>query len=113
MSESHEFVKVATTGEVPEGKVMSVDVSGKKIAICHCADGFFAIADLCTHDNAPLDEGELIGCQIECPRHGARFDVRTGAVLCLPAVRPVPTYPLELRGEEIWICTTAGAPLSR
>ena len=67
----------------------------------HLADGYYAMDDLCTHDGGPLAEGILDGDVIECPRHGARFDVKTGAVLCLPAVTPVPVYDVKVVGDEI------------
>jgi 3-phenylpropionate/trans-cinnamate dioxygenase ferredoxin subunit len=98
-----EFVKVCHTQDVPVEQVKVFDVSGKSIAICHTDKGFYAILDVCTHDGAPLDQGELVGCQIECPRHGARFDVTTGKVLCLPAVMPLPTFPVEVRNDELWV----------
>ena len=66
---------------------------------------FYAIDDVCTHDGGPLAEGELIGCEIECPRHGARFDVRTGRPLCMPAIEPVAVHSVELRGDDIYVAT--------
>ena len=98
-----EYTKVALTNEIPAGLVKVVVVNGERIAICNYNNSFYAIADLCTRDNAPLDEGTLDGCEITCPRHGARFDVTNGKALCLPAVRPVPTFPVEIRGDEIWL----------
>jgi 3-phenylpropionate/trans-cinnamate dioxygenase ferredoxin subunit len=100
---SDELVKVASTADIPDQMVKVVVVSGKRIAICHADGEFYAIADLCTHDNGPLGEGQLEGNEIECPRHGARFDVRTGKVTCLPAVMPVPTYKLEVRDGAIYV----------
>lgn len=98
-----EFVKVAQVSDIPSGQVRVFDASGRRLAVCNVGGQYYAIADLCTHDDGPLGEGELIGDQIECPRHGARFDVKTGKVLCLPAVVPVPTYPVEVRGEDIYV----------
>ncbi len=95
--------RVATTGDVPEGQVHVVNVDGQEIALCHAEGAFYAIDNVCTHDGGPLDQGELDGCQIECPRHGARFDVRTGRALTLPAVIPVHKYAVELRGGEIYV----------
>lgn len=97
------FIKVANIADVPLGQVRIFNVAEESVALCNVDGNFFAVANLCTHDNGPLGEGELFNNQIECPRHGARFDVKTGKVLCLPAVLPVPTYPVEVRGEEIWI----------
>lgn len=102
-----EFFKVAKQSDIPEGTVKVVEAGGQHIALCHGGDGFYALADLCTHDNGPLGEGELIdGQEIECPRHGARFDIKTGQALCLPAIVAVPTYKVELRGDEVWVGST-------
>ena len=92
---------VAKTGEIPVGQLKQVVVEGKPLLICHTADGFFAIDDTCTHDDGPLADGWLDGSAIECPRHGARFDVKTGKVLCLPAAVPIKSYPVKVEGEEI------------
>lgn len=97
------FVKLATVSDLPDGSVRVFETEGKRIALCHVAGQFFAVADLCTHDNGPLGDGELDDHQIECPRHGARFDIRTGKVLCLPAVVPIATYPIEVRGNDIYV----------
>lgn len=98
-----EFEKVATIKDIPSGQVKVFEVDGERIAVCNVEGSLFAVADLCTHDDGPLGEGELDDHQIECPRHGARFDIRTGKALCLPAVLPIPTYQVELRGEDVWV----------
>jgi 3-phenylpropionate/trans-cinnamate dioxygenase ferredoxin subunit len=97
------FVKVATRSELPAGARKLVEVEGRAIAIFNVAGAFHAIDDVCTHDGGPLAEGQLIGCEIECPRHGARFDVRTGRPLCMPAVEPVAVHPVELRGDDVYV----------
>lgn len=102
------FHKVANIAAVPPGQAKVFEVEGRRLAICNADGVFYAIDDLCTHDGGPLGEGELVDAQIECPRHGARFDVRTGKALCLPAVMPVATYKLEVRGQEVWIALPAG-----
>ena len=79
--------------DVGNGTAVVAEVSGKRLAICNTGDGIYAIDDICTHDGGSLDQGTLMGKQIECPRHGARFDVTTGRVMALPAVRPVKAYP--------------------
>jgi 3-phenylpropionate/trans-cinnamate dioxygenase ferredoxin subunit len=96
-----DFIRVAATSDIPPGRVKVVVVGDRRIALCNVDGQFYAIDDLCTHDGGPLDQGELAGDVIECPRHGARFDVRTGKVLALPAVKPLNTYPLRVEGSEI------------
>lgn len=100
---ANEFVKVAIKSDIAEGQVKTCQVGSKRVVVCNVGGDYYAIEDVCTHDGAPLGAGELIDCQIECPRHGARFDVRTGKVTCLPAVIPVATYPVEVRGNELWV----------
>jgi 3-phenylpropionate/trans-cinnamate dioxygenase ferredoxin subunit len=96
-----DFVTVAATADVPPGKVRSFQVDGRQIALCNVDGAFYAIDDVCTHDGGALDQGELEGDQIECPRHGARFDVKTGRALTLPAVVPVKSYAVQVEGDQI------------
>lgn len=96
-----QVVEVALVDDVPEGKVKVVEVDGQQIALCNYGGQVFAIDDVCTHDRGPLDQGELIGKEIECPRHGARFDVMTGIATRLPAIRPVRTYPVHINDGKI------------
>lgn len=97
------FVRLARTGEIPPGEVRVFQVGERSIALCNVDGTFYAIDDVCTHDGGPLGEGQLEGDQIECPRHGARFDVRTGRAVVLPAIRPVATYPVQVQGDEIMV----------
>jgi 3-phenylpropionate/trans-cinnamate dioxygenase ferredoxin subunit len=99
------FVKVAILAELPPGAKKLVEIDGRAIAVFNVDGAFHAIDDVCTHDGGPLAEGELIGCEIECPRHGARFDVRTGRPLCMPAIEPVSVHAVELRGDDIYVGT--------
>ncbi|GAF86617.1 unnamed protein product [marine sediment metagenome] len=96
-----EFIKVAETSDIPPGRAKVVLVGDRRIALCNVDGQLFAIDDLCTHDGGPLGQGDLQGDVIECPRHGARFNVRTGKVLALPAVKALTTYPVEVEGSEI------------
>lgn len=97
------FVKVATRAELPPGGKLLVEVDGRAIAVFNVEGADHAIDDVCTHDGGPLAEGELMGCEIECPRHGARFDVRTGHALCMPAIEAVTTHTTEIRGDDIYV----------
>jgi 3-phenylpropionate/trans-cinnamate dioxygenase ferredoxin subunit len=87
------WVPVAGASAVEPGHAGVYEVDGVRLALCNTGDAFWAIDDVCSHDGGPLDQGTLDGHEIECPRHGARFDVTTGKALCLPAVRPVKAYP--------------------
>lgn len=100
------FHKVANVNDVLPGSVKAVQIGSLSIAICNVDGKFYAVEDVCTHDGARLDVGELSGCEIECPRHGARFDVTSGKVLCLPAVTPLSTYDVDIRGSEIWVAAS-------
>jgi 3-phenylpropionate/trans-cinnamate dioxygenase ferredoxin component len=97
------FVKVTTRTELPLGGKKLVEVDGRAIAVFNVEGTFFAVDDVCTHDGGPLAEGELIGCEIECPRHGARFDVRTGRPLSMPAIEPVAVHAIDVRGDDIFV----------
>ncbi len=97
------FVTVARVGEIPEGGVKVVRVEDQAIALFHVDGAYYALDDVCTHDGGPLAEGHLEGCVIECPRHGAKFDVKTGAVISLPATSPVPTYSVRIEGNHIQV----------
>ena len=77
------------------------EVDGKRLALCNVNGEFYAIDDVCTHDGGSLDQGVLEGDRVECPRHGAKFDVKTGRAVVLPAVRPVKTYPVAVEGDEV------------
>ena len=95
------WVPAVNKAEVIPGTAVVFVADGKRIAVCNTGEGFYAIDDVCTHDGGALDQGHLDGIEIECPRHGARFDVTTGKALCLPAVRPVKTYPARVAGDTI------------
>ena len=98
-----QLMTVAKASEIPVGQFKQVVVEGKPLLICHTAEGFYAIDDTCTHDDGPLADGWLDGDAIECPRHGARFDVKTGKVLCLPAAVPIKSYPVKVDGDAIQV----------
>ena len=101
MPTSETFVSIAKASEIPVGAFKPVEVQGKQLLICHTDGGFYAVDDTCTHDDGPLADGWLEGTAIECPRHGARFDVTTGKVLCLPAAIPIHAYPVKVEGDEV------------
>lgn len=97
------FVAVANESEIPEGEARVFHLEYCRVAVCRVEGHLYAIEDVCSHDNGPLGEGCLRGYEIECPRHGARFDVRTGAVTRMPAVAPVPAYPVKIENGRVWV----------
>jgi 3-phenylpropionate/trans-cinnamate dioxygenase ferredoxin component len=98
-----EFVRVAAVADLPPGERLIVDFDEETVAIFNVDGDYYCIADVCTHDGGPVAEGEIEDHQIECPRHGARFDLRTGAALCLPAVTPVATFQVKVEGGDIYV----------
>jgi 3-phenylpropionate/trans-cinnamate dioxygenase ferredoxin subunit len=91
-----DYVEIAPASELPNGQRLFVDVGDRPIVIFNIAGQFFAIGDVCTHDDGPLGDGDLEGFNIVCPRHGAEFDVRTGKVMQMPAVVDIPAYPVRV-----------------
>ena len=91
-----EYIPVAKASELPKGERLFVEIDEETIVVFCIAGKFFAIADVCTHDDGPLGDGDLEEFEIICPRHGARFDVRTGKALALPAVVDIPSYPVRV-----------------
>jgi 3-phenylpropionate/trans-cinnamate dioxygenase ferredoxin subunit len=85
------------------GERRIIEIDGQAIAIFNIAGSYYAIADVCSHDDGPVAEGDLLGYEIECPRHGAHFDVRTGKVLSFPAIVDIPSYPVKIEGGELSI----------
>jgi 3-phenylpropionate/trans-cinnamate dioxygenase ferredoxin subunit len=96
-------VRVAAEGEIPEGGVRIVEAGHLFLGIYLIDGRYYAIEDRCSHDDGPLCEGERIGFEIECPRHGAHFDLRTGEVLSLPATEDVETYPVVVRDGQVFV----------
>ena len=96
-----DFVKVARTDEINPGQARLIDVKGKQIALFNINGEFFAIDNMCTHEEASLAEGEISGHEVTCPLHGAKFDVRTGEVLGPPAYDDVVRYTVRVMGTDI------------
>jgi len=94
--------------ELPDGSMRLVPADGKTIGLYRCHGQLYAIEDRCTHDDGPLAEGEWDPeqCEVVCPRHGSRFDLRTGNALTLPAYLPVPTYPVRVREDGMVVIET-------
>jgi 3-phenylpropionate/trans-cinnamate dioxygenase ferredoxin subunit len=102
------YVRVAKVSDVPVGRVKIVEAGDEDVALCNVDGEIYAVANVCTHDDGPLGEGFLLGCDIECPRHGARFDVRTGEVRSLPAIMPIPTFEVKVEGDDVLVDVDQG-----
>lgn len=96
-------IKVASVSELTPGQYTSVEITGERIALFNIDGKFYALKDMCTHDGGILTGGTLKGYIIECPRHGAQFDVRTGAVVRMPAYVSVGTYTVSVEGGDVFI----------
>jgi 3-phenylpropionate/trans-cinnamate dioxygenase ferredoxin component len=99
--EQCEFVVVGEASELESGERLFVEIDELSIVIFNIAGQLFAIGDVCSHDNGPLGDGDLEGYAIVCPRHGARFDLRSGKVLSLPAFVDIPAYPVRVNDGQI------------
>lgn len=99
-----EFVTVAHAGEIAPFHAKQVEVHGKLISVWFVDGAYYAISDICSHEEAYLSEGDIFTpyC-VSCPLHGAEFDIRDGAAKCLPATEPVPTYPTRVMEDEIQV----------
>lgn len=96
-----EYVGVGQDDEIANGERLFVEIDDLKIVIFNIAGNFFAIGDICSHDDGPVGDGELEGHQVICPRHGAHFDLRSGKALTLPAVIDIPAYPIRIIDGQI------------
>ena len=94
---------MASAGDVAAGTTLKVMVGKTPVLLCNTGGSLYAIEDVCTHDGGELDQGELEGTRIMCPRHGAYFDVTTGAALTLPAVMPVRTFRVQVEGDDVLV----------
>ncbi|HUA07982.1 MAG TPA: non-heme iron oxygenase ferredoxin subunit [Candidatus Acidoferrales bacterium] len=94
--------RVAAAAEIPPGSAKSFTVGDREILLCNVGGSFYAIDDVCTHDGGPLDQGTLEGYCAVCPRHGATFDVRSGAAT-LPAVVPIDTYAVREEAGDLFV----------
>jgi len=99
-----EFIPVASTDEIPNGERLFFEIDAEAIVVFNIGGAYFAIGDVCSHDEGPLGDGSIENeYDISCPRHGAHFDIRTGKVLSLPAVVDIPAYPVRVVDGQIEI----------
>lgn len=97
------FHRACDLSELPAGGRLLVEIDERMIALFRIGEQVFAIDDVCTHDGGPLAEGPLTGFEIACPRHGAKFDIRTGAALTMPATQPTPSHEAKIEQDAVWV----------
>ena len=96
--------RVASVDEVPGDSLKRVEAGETPVCLAHAEDGgFYALNDICTHEEFSLSDGELWGMDVECPQHGSRFNLVTGKVTGLPAVIPATTYPVIVEGSDVFV----------
>ena len=98
-----DWITVAKVGELTPGSFRKVDADGAQVVVFNLGGEYFAIEDVCTHDGGALTGGVIEGEEIVCPRHGARFSIRTGAALTAPAYEPTPTFPVRVENGVIQV----------
>ncbi len=98
-----DFVFACKASEIPEGGKKLLEVADQLVVIFQVEGEFFALDDICTHDDGPLSEGALEDHTIACPRHGAKFDIRDGRALTMPATKPTGSYEVKVEGEDLYV----------
>jgi 3-phenylpropionate/trans-cinnamate dioxygenase ferredoxin component len=100
-----DFLAVAKTSEVSDPGSMLVEVDDRLVVLIHAAGHWYALDDVCTHDGGPLSEGPIdpTGGTIACPRHGAKFDIKTGAAVTMPATKPTVAHEVKVDGDQVFV----------
>ncbi|MEZ6094102.1 MAG: non-heme iron oxygenase ferredoxin subunit [Pirellulaceae bacterium] len=98
-----EFVFAIKAAEIPDGGRQLVEVNDQLVLIFRIGQQYFCIDDICTHDGGTLADGEHEGFEIACPRHGAKFDIRTGKALTMPATQPTKVHECRVEGEDVLV----------
>jgi 3-phenylpropionate/trans-cinnamate dioxygenase ferredoxin subunit len=98
-----EFVKVARVSELPDPGKQVLEIDDRFVVLFHVGGEFFCLDDRCTHDDGPLGEGDLCDHTIACPRHGAKFDIRDGRALTMPATEPTAVHDVRVDGDDVFV----------
>lgn len=98
-----DFVRVASVADIPDPGKELVEVEDQLVVLFHVGGQFYALDDVCTHDGGPLGEGQLCDFAVACPRHGAKFDIRTGEALTMPATRATRSHEVRVEQGEVWV----------
>ncbi len=98
-----EFTKAASKSDLKPGDKLLVEVNERLVILFQVDQDYFCLDDVCTHDGGTLSDGEFEGCEIACPRHGAKFDIRSGNALCMPATQPTGSHDVKVEGDDILV----------
>lgn len=98
-----DFVRVASVIDIPDPGKQLFEVDDRLVVLFHVGGEFFCIDDVCTHDGGPLGEGELSDHEIACPRHGAKFDIRDGRALTMPATQDTVAHEVKVEGGAVYV----------
>jgi len=99
------FVRVASVGDVPPGAMMTVQVNGQPVVLANVDGTIYAFSGVCGHAEGPLGRGKLLGDIVACPFHGGQFEVKSGKAVMLPATDDIPTFEVQIEGEDIMLST--------
>jgi 3-phenylpropionate/trans-cinnamate dioxygenase ferredoxin subunit len=98
-----EFIKVGSTSDIPDPGTMVLELEDRILVLVHVDGQYYCLDDVCTHDGGPLADGTLEGCELICPRHGARFDVRNGQALTMPATEATSVHEVKVDGDDLFV----------
>jgi 3-phenylpropionate/trans-cinnamate dioxygenase ferredoxin subunit len=98
-----DFVRVARVADIPDPGKLVVEVDDRLVVVFRVGGQFYCLDDVCTHDGGPLGEGRLEDHTIACPRHGAKFDIRDGRALTMPATKPTSVHDVKIENEQIYV----------
>ncbi len=97
------WTRVTELDQLPAGRGVLVEWDENRLALFRIEDQVYALGDRCSHAEASLAEGDVFDTEVECPRHGAAFDMTTGKALTLPASKPVPTYETKIEDGSVFV----------
>jgi 3-phenylpropionate/trans-cinnamate dioxygenase ferredoxin subunit len=102
-----DFVKVATASSVPDPGRYTLEIGERVVVLIHVSGQFYCIDDVCSHDGGPLGNGPWENHYVACPRHGARFDIRSGKALTMPATEPIAVHEVKIEGNDVFVRLSA------
>ncbi|MCB1060851.1 MAG: non-heme iron oxygenase ferredoxin subunit [Calditrichaeota bacterium] len=107
MDQETKSIKICSVSDIPKNSGKGFEVGKLELAIFQSDGKWYATSDLCSHEDEYLTDGWLEGDCIECPRHGARFSLKTGEALSLPATEPIETFTVEIKGDDVYVSVPA------